>query len=134
MLGGDDMPGIGARIKDFRKEIGLSQTDFGANIGVGIGVIRNFEAGYTVPSSVQIDLICKTYHVNRVWLETGEGDMFVEQTRDERIAAFVGQALSDESDDFKRQLIGLLAALDEDGWQKLKAAAESLKKASENSL
>ena len=128
------MAGIHDRIVEVRKFYGETQSDFAEKIGLKRSSLTNIEtARYNVTDRV-INDICKTYHVNREWLETGQGEMLVEQTRDERIAAFVGQALSDEGDDFKRQLIGLLAALDEDGWRKLKAAAEALKKASDNSL
>lgn len=119
-------------IKELRKFFGLTQSEFGESIGVSRDVVGNLELGRVEPSELIIKMICKTYHVNREWLETGQGEMLVEQTRDERIAAFVGQALSDEGDEFKRDLIGLLAALDEDGWQKLKEAAEALKKAADN--
>ena len=119
-------------IKELRKFFGLTQSEFGESIGVSRDVVGNLELGRVEPSELIIKMICKTYHVNREWLETGQGEMLVEQTRDEHIAAFVGQALSDEGDEFKRDLIGLLAALDEDGWQKLKEAAEALKKAADN--
>ena len=119
-------------IKELRKFFGLTQSEFGESIGVSRDVVGNLELGRVEPSELIIKMICKTYHVNREWLETGQGEMLVEQTRDERIAAFVGQALSDEGDEFKRDLIGLLAALDEDGRQKLKEAAEALKKAADN--
>ena len=119
-------------IKELRKFFGLTQSEFGESIGVSRDVVGNLELGRVEPSELIIKMICKTYHVNREWLETGQGEMRVEQTRDERIAAFVGQALSDEGDEFKRDLIGLLAALDEDGWQKLKEAAEALKRAADN--
>ena len=119
-------------IKALRKFFGLTQSEFGDSIGVSRDVVGNLELGRVEPSELIIKMICKTYHVNREWLETGQGEMLVEQTRDERIAAFVGQALSDEGDEFKRDLIGLLAALDEDGWQKLKEAAEALKRAADN--
>ena len=119
-------------IKELRKFFGLTQSEFGESIGVSRDVVGNLELGRVEPSELIIKMICKTYHINREWLETGQGEMLVEQTRDERIAAFVGQALSDEGDEFKRDLIGLLAALDEDGWQKLKEAAEALKRAADN--
>lgn len=119
-------------IKELRKFFGLTQSEFGESIGVSRDVVGNLELGRVEPSELIIKMICKTYHVNQEWLETGQGEMLVEQTRDERIAAFVGQALSDEGDEFKRDLIGLLAALDEDGWQKLKEAAEALKRAADN--
>lgn len=117
------------RMRELRKALKLSQTKFGEGVGVGLGVIRNLEDGITAPSTALVDLISKVYNADIVWLETGEGEMFRQMTRREKIADFVSRTLADETDDFKTQLILVLAALSEDGWKKLKAAAEELKKA-----
>ena len=115
---------IGERIRAIRKTVKLSQTEFGVRLGVGLGVIRNLEAGLTTPSEAQIDLMCNVFTVNPEWLESGRGEMFRDLSREEKIAAFVGEALADETDSFKRDLISLLASLDEVGWQKLRDAAQ----------
>lgn len=65
------------RIKLVRTTLGLSQTAFGANIGVSLGVIRNLESNITTLTPPLLDLFCNIYGVNRKWLETGKGDMFL---------------------------------------------------------
>ena len=117
------------RIKCLRNNQKLSQTEFGESLGAGIGAIKNLEAGITTLKPAMADLICRLYNVDPVWLETGQGEMFRKLSRDEQIADFVGKALADDSDDFVRQTIAMLAALDEAGWQKLKAAAEAIAEA-----
>lgn len=119
------------RLRELRKSVGLSQTKFGERVGVGLGVIRNLEDGLTSPSPMFLDLICRTYGCDRIWLETGDGEMFREMSRDEQIAAFVGKTLSDSGDDFAKQFLALLANLDDVGWQNLKAAAETIRDAQE---
>lgn len=121
------------RLKELRKAVGLSQTKFGEKVGVGLGVIRNLEDGLTSPSTAFLDLICRTYGCDRIWLETGEGEMFQTPTRDEQITDFVGKTLFGDGDsDFAKQLLSILAALDDNGWKTLKAAAEVLKKAEDD--
>lgn len=121
------------RLKALRKTLKLSQTEFGKRLGMGIGVICNFEYGNTTPNELQLDLICRTYGCDRIWLETGEGEMFQTPTRDEQITDFVGKTLSGDGDnDFVKQLLSILAALDDNGWKTLKAAAEVLKKAEDD--
>ena len=121
------------RIRELRKSLGLTQTEFGKKLGVGLGVICNFEYGNTVPNSLQLDLICRTYGCDRIWLETGDGEMFQTPTRDEQITDFVGKTLFGDGDsDFAKQLLSILAALDDNGWKTLKAAAEVLKKAEDD--
>lgn len=120
------MSNIGERVKTLRKETGLSQTEFGERWGVGLGVIRNIETSKTVPSNAQIDLICRVFQVNRVWLETGEGEMFPDTSREEKLWKLVNDALDDEPDSFRRRVVEVLAELDADGWRKLREAAEVL--------
>lgn len=66
------------RIKRLRKEKELSQTAFGAKIGVTLGVIKNLEQGKTTLCSPLLELMCSIYNVNENWLRTGEGEMFLE--------------------------------------------------------
>ena len=64
------------RIRKIRKHYKLSQTAFGAKIGVTLGVIKNFEQGKTKLDSPLLELLCSIYNVNETWLRTGEGEMF----------------------------------------------------------
>lgn len=54
--------------------------------------------------------------------------MLVQQARDEKIADFIGRALKEEGDTFKKRLIGLLCALDEDDWEALEKIARKMEK------
>lgn len=119
------------RMRELRKALKLSQTKFGEGVGVGLGVIRNLEDGITAPSTALVDLISKVYNADVVWLETGVGEMFRKMTRREKIAAFVSEALADESDSFKSDLILTLSALSDDGWKKLREVIREFKKAEE---
>ena len=67
---------ISERFKQLRAELGKSQTEFGAGIGVSRSVINNIERGVTEPSDVFLNHLCVVYNVNREWLETGEGELF----------------------------------------------------------
>ena len=119
---------INARVRKIRETLGLSQTKFADKVKLGAGVIRNIEYNLTEPNQRYLEQIAEICGVDIIWLETGDGEMFRKMTRREKIADFVSRTLADENDDFKSQLILVLAALSEDGWKKLKAAAEELKK------
>ena len=119
------------RIKCLRNNLKLSQTEFGESLGAGIGAIKNLEAGITILKPAMADLICRLYNVDPVWLETGQGEMFRKLSRQEQIADFVGKALTDDSGDFRSQLISILASLDDVGWYKLEEAAKAIKEAEE---
>lgn len=119
------MSNIGERIKFLRKELKLSQTEFGERFGVGLGVIRNMETFKTVPSPAQIDLIARVYNVNREWLETGEGEMMRERSREEELAEWAA-SLYDVDADFKRRFVYALSKLDEAGWRTIEHFAQML--------
>lgn len=125
------MSDIKDRIRELRKETKLSQTDFAERLGCGRGVIKGIEEGQTELKPALADLICRTYNCDPVWLETGQGEMFRKLSRQEQIADFVGKALTDDSGDFRSQLISILASLDDVGWYKLEEAAKAIKEAEE---
>ena len=85
---------ISERFKQLRDELGKSQTEFGAGIGVSRSVINNIERGVTEPSDVFLNHLCVVYNVNRAWLETGEGEMF-EPTTDQDETAKLIESISD---------------------------------------
>ena len=85
---------ISERFKQLRDELGKSQTEFGAGIGVSRSVINNIERGVTEPSDVFLNHLCVVYNVNRAWLETGEGEMFAPTTEQAETAKLI-ESISD---------------------------------------
>lgn len=67
---------IGNRIKKIRKELDLTQTEFGSQIGTVQNTITGYENGRRNPSAPVITLICEKFNINEEWLRTGEGEMF----------------------------------------------------------
>lgn len=66
------------RIIKLRKDLKLTQTEFGASIGLTRNAIAAYERGIANPTGSAITAICRIYNINRAWLETGEGEMYVE--------------------------------------------------------
>lgn len=116
------------RLKKLRKTLDLTQQAFADRIGMKQNTIAQYEMGRTIPSDAIIFSICREFNVNENWLRTGEGDMFMEMSRDEQIEEFIGDLLHGEEDSFKRRLISGLAALDENGWKVLENFLDSIQK------
>lgn len=121
-------PKLKDRLKKLRKSLDLTQQAFADKIGMKQNTIAQYEMGRTIPSDAIIFSICREFNVNENWLRTGEGDMFMEMSRDEQIEEFVGDLLHGEEDSFKRRLISGLAALDENGWKVLEDFLDSIQK------
>ena len=52
--------------------------------------------------------------------------MFVELSREEAIANFIGRILRDKEDSFRKRYIDMLSKLDDDGWEALEKVAAAL--------
>ena len=85
---------LNERVREARNALGLSQTEFGARIGVSIDVIKNIENNRTNPSNLLLNHMCEIHHVNREWLETGEGEMFAPKTEQAETAKLI-ESISD---------------------------------------
>lgn len=120
------METINARISHLRKTLKLTRAAFGEEIGVSDSVIKNIEYDKTEPKPLMIQQICKAYNVNETWLTTGEGEMFIKQSRTDEIAQFVGRTLATTEDTFQKRLIAALSKLSVEEWEVLEKLANDL--------
>lgn len=115
------------RLKQLRKQEGLTQAEFGDRIGVTRDVIANIENGRVDPSPMIIKMVCRMFPVSEVWLRTGEGEMLQPISADEQIAAYVGEVLQDAPDSFRKRLLAAQANWTPEMWEALERICESLK-------
>lgn len=106
-----------------RKESGLTQELFAKRIGLTKNFVSLIENGRRDPSDRTINDVCREFGVNEEWLRTGKGNMYLELSKDEYIAEFIGRILKDKEDSFKKRYIAMLSKLDEDGWEALEKVA-----------
>ena len=85
---------IGDNIRALRELKNMSRREFGEDLYVSQDVINNLERNRVAPTELMIKCICDTFHVNREWLETGEGEMF-EPTAEQAETARMIEAISD---------------------------------------
>ena len=114
------------RIKVVRKALGLSQTDFGSKIGVKQGTVAAYESGARIPLDSVIVSICREFNVSERWLRTGEGEMFVQLSREEEITKFAMEIIRDPDSEFQRQAISVLAKLTPEQWKLMEQMADQL--------
>lgn len=114
------------RIKTLRKELGLTQTEFGERIGVKGNTITNYETGLRNPSEAVITSLIREFKVNEIWLRFGNGDMFAPQKTNEEITNFMGDVIVDPDDSFRRRFITMLSKLSPEEWALLAKMAKKL--------
>lgn len=115
------------RIKEIRKDSGMSQTEFANAISISKSAMCKIESGENNPSDQTIHLICRLFHVNDSWIRNGSGDKYYEITNDEEIAEFFGELQSDDPKyAFKKRLITALANMDDSGWDAIENLIHSI--------
>lgn len=116
---------IGERIKLVRKEHNLTQEKFAERIHTSRSNLGNIETDtFAVQDRILFE-ICREFDVNREWLETGEGPMFREKSREEEIAEWAA-SLNDVDNKFKARFVYALSQLDETGWKVIERFAQAL--------
>lgn len=116
---------IGERIKLVRKEHGLTQEKFAERIHTSRSNLGNIETDtFAIQDRIKYE-ICREFDVNREWLDTGEGEMFRQRTRDEEIAEWAA-SLGDVGNEFKRRFVYALTKLDDSGWEVIERLAQAL--------
>lgn len=66
------------RIRTLRKSLGMTQEEFGEQLGVTKLTVLRWERDNKVPEP-SLRLICRVFQVNKRWLETGEGEMVIDR-------------------------------------------------------
>lgn len=110
----------------------IKKVDFAKRLNISQPFVSELCSGAKAPSDRTITDICREFDVRESWLRTGEGEPFVEKSREENISAFVGSILSGEPD-FRQRFIGVLARMTPEEWaileKKVLELAEEIKKA-----
>lgn len=71
------------RIKAIRKHANMTQAEFGIALGLGATSASAWEKkDAQIPTESMQLLICKTFGINKRWLESGEGDMLAASAPD----------------------------------------------------
>lgn len=71
------------RLKQLRKALNLTQTEFAERLGTVQNTITGYESGRRNPSNPVIAAICREFNVNQEWLVNGTGEMFAPESNDE---------------------------------------------------
>lgn len=120
------MSDICTRIADIIRESGLSKTAFSRRVGLSQPFVSQLANGAAVPSDRTILDICREFNVNEHWLRTGEGEMFVQLSREEEITRFAMEVIRDPDSEFQRQAISILAKLTPEQWKLMEQMADQL--------
>ena len=85
--------GCGERVKQIRKNKGMTLEKFGERVGVTKQTVSRIENGVNALTEQMLLSVCRECDVNEQWLRTGEGEMFKERSPSEEIGYYVEDLL-----------------------------------------
>lgn len=97
--------GLNNRIKQLRKELGLTQEKFGEKLGLKKNSISQIENGINSLTEQLLLSVCREFNVSEKWLRTGEGEMFIPVPEEDEVAAYVEDLLADNGENELYNLI-----------------------------
>lgn len=103
----------------------ITQQEIADKLGLSQNFIWQIENGDRTPSDRTISDICREFSVNEVWLRTGEGEPFKEESREEQIMRFATETVKG-SEAFRKAFVSMLAKMDAEDWKALANIFDSL--------
>lgn len=107
------------RIRELRKELRLSQSQFGERLGVSRSVIKNIELNALAKPEQKLSLyklICSEFKVSEDWLLHGKGKMYASD--EDEYSVLIDQIMEGE-DEFAKSVFKSFAKLDVEDWEAL---------------
>lgn len=98
------------RIKQIRKEAGLTQEKFAERLGLKRNTVATYETGKSKPMDNIVKSICREFGINEEWLLTGKEPMR-NQPKDE--VAIIVSELIEENNPFYDFIIGIMKTYNE---------------------
>lgn len=118
---------MNGRIKELRKILNMTQSEFSSKIGLSRNYIAQIETGTKFPSDRTVTDICREFNVNENWLRNGIGNPIIKRTRSQEIGSFASEIMNLPDGNIKKRLIDALIKLDEKDWETIAKIADSLK-------
>ncbi len=110
------------RLKQLRKYLGLTQTEFGEKIGVKGNTVTNYENGRRTLSEQTIKSICREFNVSYAWLVDGIEPMLSET---DNTTMLIDRILAGENETAK-SVFKAFARLSDDDWKTIEKIIDSI--------
>lgn len=114
------------RIKELRKQLGLTLDQFGEHVGLKKSTLSNIENEKNSVTEQTFISICREFNVNPEWLRNGTGDMFLELDQDGIIAGWVGKVLKDKPESFRKNVISVMSTWTDEDWNWIEKQAKAI--------
>ena len=124
--GGKDVSTFAERLSEVIADSKLTKTKFAEVVGISQPFLSQICSGVKVPSSRTVSDICSKFHVDEIWLRTGDGKMHLDVTRREAVADFLAEILSGGGTPEQIAFISVIAKTSPEQWELFRAKLAEL--------
>jgi transcriptional regulator with XRE-family HTH domain len=118
------------RFRETRIACNKTQEEWGNILGISRGGVTEIESGRRNVTDKHLKALefFKEKSINVNWIRTGEGEMFLQLTRNQEIQIFANQVMSDVDESIKKRLFLALSKLNENDWKTIEKIVDELSK------
>ncbi|MBP1045302.1 helix-turn-helix transcriptional regulator [Enterococcus sp. BWM-S5] len=111
------------RFKLVREALGLSQAEFGQRLSLERSTISLIERKQRNLTDRTIKDVSREFRIDPLWLDNGEGEMFLEQEEDDEVTKFLAKVAFGENK-FHQNLFKTFARMDQSEWDALEGIVD----------
>lgn len=121
------MPQISERIaKVVDENCRGNKSAFARAINITPAFAAQLYTGQREPSERTISDICRVFGVSKLWLDTGEGEMYVKRSLNQELDMMVTALMNDAGESFKKRFVAALLQVPPEGWDAIEEFVEKL--------
>lgn len=117
---------INDRIAFLIKDLGITRSSFADRIRVSRPFVSELCSGVKQPSDRTISDICREFNVSLAWLETGEGEMYVQRSENERMALMFADVLAEADESTRKRCIAAAMEMPPEFWDNIYEYAKKI--------
>ena len=113
------MEDINNRIDLLIKDLGITKTRFAESLHVSSQFISSLCSGAKQPSERTISDICREFNVSLDWLQSGNGEMYVQRSANEELGLMVASLMAEADESFRKRFVSAMLELPPEFWPDL---------------
>lgn len=113
------MEDINNRIDLLIKDLGITKTRFAESLHVSSQFISSLCSGAKQPSERTISDICREFNVSLDWLQSGNGEMYVQRSANEELGLMVASLMAEADESFRKRFVSAMLELPTEFWPEL---------------
>lgn len=120
------MSTIGERLVYLMKDLRLTQSELADKLHLTQPHISALCSGRKPFTDRTISDICREFGVSLAWLETGEGEMYVQRSENERLALMFADVLADADESVRKRCIAAAMEMPPEFWDNIYEYAKKI--------